>query len=306
MIRSTVSTGNTMLNTAWTCSTEGNTITLPPSDISRDFCVCKFVPDYCELAFYNLDDINDEYTNDYHLEYITLKTNTSTYEFLLIDESGTEITIDSSLATIYGLGFNSDQPLMVGFNLPWWKVANTYGIGKYKIKINQTNLSQVSTSTSHYYHVVPFVQDRANDTVKIQILLEGLTMNGRNWLGITDNKEMYRVSGRLGVPQPQKEIEDDRLLTSGRSRKDNQTTQYNNYNLIVQDIPSNIFTFLMEEGTVMDWFITDYNVLNKIDYRNKHLLADGVTVGDDNPDYPRQSYEVSLTDKNIKLNRRFV
>lgn len=310
MISSTISTGNTMRNGAWTCSTEGATITLPPPSEERDFCVCKYVPSYCETAFYDLNDVNDEYRNDYHLEYVLLKASTSTAEFFLIQENGNEITIDSSLGTIYPLLFNLEQPFMVGFRLDWWRVAFTYGTGKYQIKIVQNNLGQENTKTSHYYNVVPFIEERANNTVKIEVLLEGLTMNGNNWLGLTDNIEMTRVHGRLSSPQPQKETEDNRLLTSGRNLIDIQTTVFNNYSLTVQDLPYSISKFLMQEGTVMNWFITDYNLFvddeKNQDYRKLRLLAEGVEVTQDNPFYTRESYDVSLTDRIIKLNRKFV
>ena len=306
MIISTTATGVAMKNTRYSCSTLAPTIRIPEPAETKDFCLCKYEEAACYRVFFDKTDENNTYKNDYYHVFTPLVANSSTVTYLLIDGSDNEYALDEGYATIYSKGFNADQPFMQGFLLNWYNVGTALGAGKYKIKTTIVQYGVTSETTTDYFELIPFDTLRANGTVKIEVELGGLTMNGANYSGLEGYKIMTRLNGRLGVPKTIKESENGRIITSERKKVDIQTTVYNEYNLTLNELNGQFIEELIEENVYLVWLVTDYNVKNKKNYIKLRLLVEDIEPLDDYLDYSRQSFELTLSDESVKLNRKFV
>tara|TARA_R110002051_G_C8723803_1_gene497051 strand:+ start:493 stop:1404 length:912 start_codon:yes stop_codon:yes gene_type:complete len=303
MIFTTTPTGVQMNLNSWTCSTESDVITLNKEADLKDFCLCDYECKYNELAFADVGSVDDNYKNDYRKFLLNPKSVNAIYEFLLVGSDGEETVIDSTLGDVYAQGFNTEQPLQVGVNVLWVKVAEVLGYGDYTIKINLEEFGSTITTESHKFSCVRFDTDRADNTVKIEVVNQGITMNGVNWDGLGQFINMVRVEGRLNETDP--EIEKESFVTTSRETVSNQITKIKTFNLSILDIPSGIGDGLIDEGSLMNWIVTDYNVFNYKDYRNLVLEVDS-TPFTDMPGYTRRDFEVSLKETKFKLNRKFV
>lgn len=309
-----------MLNTRWSVSAVSPVITLPSSPNSRNFCMCDYATspcEYYELAFVDYSTISqqqDNYINDYRKFLLQPLDITSTFQFTLIDKNGVEYNLyesgtppDDIYNDIYDQGFNLDQPLQVGVKVIWYKVAFHLGYGDYTVRISQTDFSNTVTQTTHKFRVVPFDTKRANGTIKVEVGNVGVTMNGSNWTGLTNNginvfTNMIRVNGRLNLLDPEIEIES--IEDGTRTTKPVQTKLTDQYSIAVERLPFDLGRSLIHEGVLMNWQITDYNVFNE-DIRNQEMIVESSSVTI-TPDYARKSYELSAKSNISKLNRKFV
>ena len=287
----------------WSCTTTATIIKQNKETDVKDFCLCHYECDYKELAFTNLNDTSNTYKNDYRKFLLTPQDVGGTYEFLLVDSSGVETPIDETLGEVYAQGFNSAQPLQTGVNVLWWKVAMEKGYGEYKVKTNLTQFGRLITSESHTFIVAPFNTDRADGTVKIEIVNKGITMNGVNWDGLGDFINMVRVSGELIVGDLEKETET--TITTQRVEVDYQSTTRKTYSVTVENVPSSIGNVITDEGALMGWFVTDYNTLNYNDYRDVSVKIDSVSVPHI-ANYSKRFITVGLKATEFKVNRSFV
>ena len=298
-------TGIAMVNTRYSCSTLAPTIRIPEPAETKDLCLCKYEPEACYRVFFDATDENNTYKNDYYQVFTPLVSSSSTVTYKLID--GSDVEYDMSVyATMYAKGFNTEQPFMEGFLLNWFKVGTTLGAGKYKVKTTTEQYGVTSETVTDYFELVPFDTLRANGTVKIEVELGGLTMNGQNYSGLEGYKIMTRLNGRLGIPKTIKESENGRIITSERKKVDVQTTVYNEYNLTLNELNGQFIEELIEENVYLVWVVTDYNIKNKKNYINLRLLVEDIEPLDDYLDYSRQSFELTLSDESVKLNRKFV
>ena len=85
---------------------------------------------------------------------------------------------------------------------------------------------------------------------------------------------MVRVSGYLGDKTPQ--LEKTTTETTSREIIDIQNISYNTYTATINLVPNAIGDLIMDEGLMLKWFITDYNIGNYKDYRKKELTIESV------------------------------
>ena len=130
MIISEITPGKQMILGGVNCRTPSKVIKLPT--VEDVVCACGFVSFYEELAFTNQDDETDTYRNDFKSILINLLDDSSTYEFSLIGSDGTETILDATYGTLFDKGFNTLQPLKVGFRIDWFKVFSSLGGDVYK------------------------------------------------------------------------------------------------------------------------------------------------------------------------------
>ena len=309
-----------MTNTRWAVSSVSPVIALPSSANSRAFCLCDYSTapcEYFELAFVDFSSIatqNDTYVNDYRKFLLNPLDVASTWSFTLIDKNGVEYNIYESgtpanpiYGEIYEQGFNADQPLQVGVNIQWYKIANSIGYGDYTIKLSQADFGNTVENTTHSFRVVPYDVKRANGTVKIEIDNVGVTMNGKNWTGLLQNSlpvftNMIRVNGRMNLLDP--EIEISSIKDGVRETKPVQTQLTDTFSLSIERLPYLLGQSLIHEDIVMNWRVTDYNVFNE-DLRDQEMIIESSVV-EKIPDYARNSYQLNAKRNISKLNRKFV
>lgn len=309
-----------MTNTRWSTSSLSPVIALPTSANSRAFCLCDYATGPCsyfEMAFVDFSTVTaqtDEYINDYRKFLLSPLDASSAWSFTLIASNGTEYNIYDSVnpvnpiyGEIYQQGFNVSQPLQVGINIQWYKVANAIGYGDYTVKLSQTDFGNTVENTTHSFRVVPYDVKRANGTVKIEVDNVGVTMNGTNWTGLIQNSlpvftNMIRVKGRMNLLDPEIEIES--IEDGNRKEIPIQTKLTDVFSISIERLPYLLGQALIHEDISMNWIVTDYNVFNE-DLRNEEMIiqTSAVTI---TPDYARKSYELTGKRNISKLNRKFV
>ena len=315
MIFNIIKTGNQMTDTRWSCKIPSKVITLPTEENTRDFCLCHYSASPCayyELAFADIENMDDSYLNDYRKFLINPLSDTSTFSFVLIEKDGTEHIIYSetestlNFGEVFKKGFNESQPLQVGVNVIWHNVVTTIGYGEYTIKTTQTDFGNEVSNTSHVFRVVKYDASRANGTIKVEVNNVGVTMNGKNWTGLFSDQEpfvnMVRLRGGLLLTDPDIEIES--IEDGSREDRPIQTKLTDTYSISIERIPFDIGKSLMHEDIVMNWVVTDYNTF-EVDLRNKELIIQSSSITN-TPDYNLKTYELTAKSNISKLNRKFV
>lgn len=303
MITSYIQGTDEMTYQRWVCSTPSQVIKIPKSPFISGFCECKYICDYFEKAFYYPEDTSDSYKNDYRKLIITLLSDTSTFEFFIVDLQGVETPFNETYGEVYEVGFNIDQPLMTGINVQWEKVGQTLGNGKYKIKTVQTNFGTETTSSTHYFDVMPFTVDDAWNTLKIEPQNEGYTINGNDYKGLGTFVNMVRVYG--GVTSYGLKKERSTLLDANEEEIDTQSTNRSIYDVLIKDLPSSIGDQLLEQDTLAPWKISSYNLLHYkiyVDLEVNIESVETVTLEADRRGY----FNVSLIDSKGLKNRKYI
>ena len=140
MILSEITPGKQMLLGGISCRTPAKVIQLPT--IETIVCPCNFVTkcDYEEFAFASPTEPTNAHKNDFKSLLVTLLDTSSTYSFTLVSSNGTETDLDDdTYGVLFDKGFNTSQPLKVGFQVNWLKVYNALGGDVYTIKVKQTD-----------------------------------------------------------------------------------------------------------------------------------------------------------------------
>ena len=304
MIFQEITPGKQMALRGWSCKTPSKVITIPKEEDVIEFCTCNFFCDYTEKAFAYPEDENDTYRNDYKSFLISLKDDTSTYEFTLITPSGNVLLTDNTFGELFDKGFNPDQPLQVGFRLDWFKVLPVYGEGIYQIQIKQTDFGNPVTVKSHKYKLEKWDEIRSDLTVKIEFTQKGKVLNGLDFTGL-NWRNMLRVEGRFGNESYNYEI--NRLQDSNYEDLDVQTLKSNNYQLRTLLISSEIGDTITDNLLLTDEIQISVNdVFNYKQYRQLDVVFEGSV--ETNEDYARNNmkfFTITFKDKFAKLKRNF-
>lgn len=301
-VETDIQTGVQMSLNRWTCTVDSDVIKRDVQQEEKDFCVCTYIPDYCELAFYNIEEPDNEYQNDYRKFLINMQDDTGVFEFF-IEKDGVDYVFDTTYGEVFEQGFNEEQPLQTGINVQWAKVANSLGSGTYKVKYNKTNYGSLVTFESHKFKVVPFDVNRANQTIRIEVNNVGLTMNGSDWSGLNTFVNMVRCFGVVKETGYEKEVLD--FEDQQRSIKQRQAETFTTYQVSVEDLPESIGNQLIKEDILMDWQLTDYNVFNYNDIRKLLLRIESVSI-ENTENTPRKFFTIDCRETINKVNRPYV
>lgn len=306
MIFSEIASGKEMKLAGWLCSTPAKVIILPEEETLVDFCTCFFVCDYEEDAYVYLDDPLDEYKNDYRSILITLKDSSSTYEFFLVDSTDSEIAlVDNTYGQLFDVGFNTVQPLKVGYRVDWVKVYELLGVGQYRIRVKQTDFGNTVTVDSHKFNLRVFNEVQSNHTVKIETVQTGKVLNGEDYGGM-DWANMIRIKGTFKGESPQYEI--DRVQDANYQDIDIQVEKFNQYTLQTELLPSSIGDIITDYVALTDKIeVSTNDIFNYKQYRQLPVTFTGdLESGEDYSRNNRKRFTVTFKDVDSKLKRNFV
>ncbi len=287
------------------CRTPTRVIQLPTED--DIICSCAFVTtcDYEELAFAYPTDEFDTYRNDFKSILITLLDVSSSYEFFLVGSDNVEIPlIDDTYGTLYDLGFNTLQPLKVGFRIDWLKVFNALEGDIYNIRIKQTDFGTTISTDSHNFRLMMFSELAAQDTVKISTIQKGVYLSGEDYEGMTW-ENMNRIVATFGNEAQQNEI--SRLKDGNYQDFDIQNQYFYQYTLSTNLLPSPIADFILNSDIKTDEiFISNYDLYAYRDYRDLQVIHEGtIDPSDDYVTNKNKKFNITFNDKTTNLKRNF-
>jgi hypothetical protein len=305
MIISEITPGKQMILGGVNCRTPSKVIKLPK--VEDVVCSCGFVSfscDYEELAFTNQDDETDTYKNDFKSILINLLDDSSTYEFSLIGSDGTETILDATYGVLFDKGFNTLQPLKVGFRIDWFKVFNLIGGDVYNIRIKQTDFGNTITTESHNIKLMQYSELASQGTVKIETVQKGVYLQGQNFEGMNWSN-MNRIVADFGNESQQTEV--SRLKDANYKDFDIQNEYFYQYTLSTNLLPSEIADFILNNDIKTDdIFISNYDVYAYRQYRDLEVVAEGTT--EPSEDYVRnknKKFNITFNDKTKNLKRNF-
>jgi len=306
MIISEITQGKQMALRGWSCSAPVKVIQLPT--VEDLICSCEFVSSSCnyeELAFAYPRNELDTYRNDFKSILITLLDASSSYEFFLVDSNDAEIPIlDGVHGTLYGLGFNTLQPLKVGFRIDWLKVFNLLSGDIYKIRIKQTDFENTIVVDSHSIKLMQFSELASQDTTKIQTTQKGVYLSGEDYEGM-NWVNMNRIVANFGNEKQQTEI--SRLKDGNYQDFDIQNEYYYQYTLETNLLPSPIADFLLNSDIKTDEIlISNYDVYAYRQYRDLPVIHEGtIDSSDDYATNINKRFTITFNDSTTNLKRNF-
>jgi len=306
MILSEITAGKQMILGGVSCRTPSKVIQLPT--VEDLVCSCEFVSSSCnyeELAFAYPTNELDTYRNDFKSILITLLDASSSYEFFLVDSNDAEIPIlDGVHGTLYGLGFNTLQPLKVGFRIDWLKVFNLLSGDIYKIRIKQTDFENTIVVDSHSIKLMQFSELASQDTTKIQTTQKGVYLSGEDYEGM-NWVNMNRIVANFGNEKQQTEI--SRLKDGNYQDFDIQNEYYYQYTLETNLLPSPIADFLLNSDIKTDEIlISNYDVYAYRQYRDLPVIHEGtIDSSDDYATNINKRFTITFNDSTTNLKRNF-
>jgi hypothetical protein len=306
MILSEITAGKQMILGGVSCRTPSKVIQLPT--VEDLICSCEFVSSSCnyeELAFAYPTNELDTYRNDFKSILITLLDASSSYEFFLVDSNDVETPIlDGVHGTLYGLGFNTLQPLKVGFRIDWLKVFNLLSGDIYKIRIKQTDFENTIVVDSHSIKLMQFSELASDGTVKIKTTQKGVYLSGEDYEGM-NWVNMNRIVANFGNEKQQTEI--SRLKDGNYQDFDIQNEYYYQYTLETNLLPSPIADFLLNSDIKTDEIlISNYDVYAYRQYRDLPVIHEGtIDASDDYATNINKRFTITFNDSTTNLKRNF-
>lgn len=260
-----------------------------PSEQSNDFCYCRLECEYTELAFAEAG--GDEYKNDKSSFLFQKMVGADSIVFELYKAGALVATLNDDTLGIYYASFPA-QALYTGFVIDWGLVADAHGFGVYQFKAQQTILGDASTFESRVFRLMPYADDLADGTVKIESYQNGNIIGSPfdytdlNWYS------SYRVAGRFGGKSPV--IEVDNYVKSDFTKAQIQDRIRTEYTLQTRLLPSVVANAVAYDQVLANSIlITDYNVLSHELYRQIQVRP----ISIDAKEYEqnrRMSFEIKL------------
>ena len=288
----------------WSDTTPTRVIKTPTPEGVVEFCTCEFFCTYTEDVFADLNNPSDEYKNDFKSILLNPKDASSTFNIILSKGSTDYELNDNTYGVYYTQGFNTSQPLQVGYRINWLDVANELGFGEYKIKLTQTDFGEEISLESQVYNLSPYDEMRANYTTRVEWNQKGKILNGKDYTGLLWS-DMVRVKGRFGNIEPQYEI--NKLQDSNYKDVNIQVEHFKQYTLETQLIPFSVGSLFTDDIALTDEiFISGYDVFGYDQYRQLPVTFEGTISTSE--DYARNNmkvFNIVFKDKNSKLKRNF-
>ena len=272
-------------------------VSVPESIPVLGFCFCDHECDFVETVFADLAD-TDSYKNDRtDIGLFNIPdTVGGSYEIRLIKSGEAPIIIiDNTYGSLTDLNSLSSLPNYFGYLLDWNKVATLEGFGTYTIEVDLVNYTKTITRTSYDFRLVPYSEENANGTVKIETVHNGCVENGIDY-GSNGWIRSIRIPGMFGDEVQRLEV--DNYFDTQNNKTQIKDQIVNEYTLETKPLPSSVMTPLIEDKLLANQiFITDYNLFNFEDIRQLEVVALEITEQNYSPRSRKGSFKIKFEEK---------
>lgn len=252
-----------------------------------DFCFCDFECDWFEYAFF--DQTNDWYKNDKTSFIVQLNDSQGSYEAVLI-RGNDEHPITSDVATMFDFGDRK------GALIDWKKVSEIHGNGDYIIKITINEFTQEISKESHKYRVMPFVEEVADRTIKLESYNTGVIKNGFDYRGL----RWYQSIRLYGDFKLKPVLQSENFEDSDRKIQNIQSSIREEIAMELDRMPSSVFRQLWNNDLLAtEKRISNYKVFAFEQYRRVDVILKAM----DDPDY---SIDKRTAKQNILFDKKDV
>lgn len=252
-----------------------STVSLPDGQAVAEFCRCKFVCEYHEIAFAKAG--GEAHQKDY-ASFLAMQISASdSTVFKLLKDGAEVVTItDSTYGDFYDIGDFSAQPLYTGWVADWTLIYTSFGGGSYQVEIEQTIAGLSTTWTSRKFRVCEYDVKLAHMTVRIETLQTGNILSSPfDYTDLLPDgwPQSIRIGGRFGDKTPT--IETDRFLDTSYREIQNRDTVTFEYTLQLRNCPQSVFNEIASDQVLANSFIvTDYDVFSDVIYRAVPVVVD--------------------------------
>lgn len=212
----------------------------------------------------------EDWKNDFKLLPVQKRqTDNDTFVFKLV-KCGEEIELnDDTLGTFVDFDTLENYPDYTYFILDWFKVLNNpnLGVGTYQFKVEQTISGSSIEITSCVYDLMIYEDYRADDTVRIEAMMNGfLEQFDIDYSGLK-LRDCVRFRGKFGEQQ----TEYEKVTFKYKDRKKNTTkiVDEREFTLVSEDIEVCLTDHLQDWIFKADeLYISDFNIFNHKNYKN--------------------------------------
>ena len=268
---------------------------LPTETPTLDFCFCDYECDFEELVLADLAD-TDSYKND-RTSFLIEAPDTvgGSFAIRLVRSDGTTVNMtDNTYGTYFGLGTISGQPLKAGYLVEWQKVAQVEGFGVYSFEVDNVNFGNTITETSRDFRLLPYSEDNADGTVKIETIHNGcieggIDYTGMNWIRSVRIPAIFNPSYRL---------ETDNYFDTNNNKTQIRDQVVTEYTLSTERLPSSVMVpFIKDRILANSIFITNYNLFSFEDIRQKEVVASEIQEPNFASTSKKSSFQFSFEEK---------
>lgn len=274
-----------------------SSISVPEEIPVLGFCFCDYECNFVETVFADLAD-TDNYKNDRtDIGLFNIPdTVGGSYAIRLVKSDGTIINItDNTYGSLTDLGTLSSLPTYFGYLLNWNLVATLQGFGKYHIEVDLVNYTKTITRTSYDFQLMPYSEENADGTVKIETVHNGCVENGIDY-GSTGWIRSIRLPAIFGNKVQRLEV--DNYFDTQNNKTQIRDQVVNEYTLETQRLPSAVMTPLIEDKLLANQiFITDYNLFNFEDMRQLEVVAIEIAEQNYSSKSRKASFKIVFEDK---------
>lgn len=274
-----------------------------PSQPLEPFCLCDLglaECKYVELAFYGGPD-NDKYKNDYTTFFINKVDVTDVVTFSFVDVDTDEETELNNL-NAGGYGVYYDEADYTGIRVNYNTFKDNFTERRIYFKVVQNVFGTDLTNETHHFHILPYSDERADNTVRIETINSGRIESGNNY-GSIDWNRSTRIRGNFGKETPSLVV--DNYQDENRVIRQIQDKIEVEFTLETELVPNSIYKMLMYNDMLAnEILISDYNLQN-VNYKGVSVTPTeiGTTHYEKNSN---SSYEITFREKRdnrIKRNK---
>ena len=274
-----------------------SSVEVPQEIPSLSFCFCDYECDFVETAFADLAD-TDSYKNDRtDIGLFNIPdTVGGSFAIRLIKSDGTIINIvDNTYGSLTALGSLASLPTYFGYLVNWNLVATLEGFGKYHIEVDLTNYTNTITRKSYDFQLMPYSEESADGTVKIETVHNGCVENGIDYGSIGWIRSI-RLPAIFG--NKIQRLETDNYFDTQNNKTQIRDQVVNEYTLSTERLPSMVMTPLIEDKLLANQiFITDYNLFNFDDIRKLEVVAVEIAEQNYSSKSRKASFKIVFEDK---------
>ena len=277
---------------------------LPKIDIKQEFfCPCDV--ETCEYRNKVFADVNDadEYKND-KSSFLLRKYVPADSILITLEKNGVQVaTINDNTLGEYFNGFTA-QPDYIGFIANWRLILTAYGSGIYQFVFDKTILGSNSIDKSIKYHLLPFSNENADKTTRLEWAQNGSIRNsifdftGLNWY------QQIRFSGIFWNETPTLEV--DNYVNQDYTIEQIQDKLNFEYSMDIDFIPKEIGDPIINDSILAnEILITDYNLNNYKQYIKFNVQPTAIETAEEFQGYNRKKFIIKFTkklDNHIKTN----
>ena len=258
---------NPMTFTEFSINTESNTVTVDPPDPGIDYCFCDVDCDFRQLVLAGSND----YETDTSSFLITNNNPTGTFQIFIRNITTgieTELT-DNTYGTYYALGFEPLNSNKGGYIINWGLVRDNLGFGRYKIRIVNNRLTDITELTTYEYTLQPYSPETADGTIRLKTIRNGCIIDGIDYSDLNWNTDI-RIPGFFYEIEPR--IDQTTFPQLNYKEANIKKTVIRRFKMDTKLIPDEITSDIKNDAVFHDMYLTTYELIKHEELRNINVI----------------------------------